>query len=100
MCPVAKLTCSSHDGCDIGHRDQDPHFLRQNVIEREFSTRWKESPMIYDLSHPLGPGMPSYPGLPVPKFHTFLAHGDAAQHAHYTPGTTFQIAAYELGGNT
>src|SRR5262249_18021425 len=38
--------------------------------------------------------------LPVPKFHTFLAHGDAAQHAHYTPGTTFQIAAYELGGNT
>ena len=56
--------------------------------------------LIYDLSHPLAPGMPSYPGLPVPKFLTFLAHGDAAQHAHYASGTTFQIAAYELGGNT
>ncbi len=56
--------------------------------------------MIVDLSHRLEPGMPSYPGLPVPKFHTFLAHGDSAQHTHYAPGTTFQIASYELGGNT
>jgi arylformamidase len=56
--------------------------------------------MIVDLSHRLGPGMPSYPGLPVPKFQTFLAHGDSAQHAHYAPGTSFQIASYELGGNT
>ena len=44
--------------------------------------------------------MPSYPGLPVPKFHTFLSHGDAAKHAHYAPGTSFQIASFELGGNT
>ena len=44
--------------------------------------------------------MPSYPGLPVPKFHTFLAHGDPARQARYAPGTTFQIASYELGGNT
>jgi arylformamidase len=56
--------------------------------------------VIFDLSHPLEPGMPCYPGLPAPKFHTFLAHGDAAQPAHDAPGTTFQIAAYELGGNT
>jgi len=56
--------------------------------------------MIVDLSHRLEPGMPSYPGLPVPKFHTFLAHGDSAQHAHYASGTSFQIASYELGGNT
>jgi hypothetical protein len=33
--------------------------------------------MILDLSHQLAPGMPAYPGLPVPKFHVFLAHGDA-----------------------
>jgi len=56
--------------------------------------------MIVDLSHRLEPGMPSYPGLPVPKFHIFLAHGDSAQHAHYASGTSFQIASYELGGNT
>jgi len=56
--------------------------------------------MIVDLSHRLEPGMPSYPGLPVPKFHTFLAHGDSARQTHYAPGTTFQIASYELGGNT
>jgi arylformamidase len=56
--------------------------------------------MIVDLSHRLEPGMPAYPGLPVPKFHTFLAHGDAVQQTRYAPGTTFQIASYELGGNT
>lgn len=56
--------------------------------------------MIIDLSHPLEAGMPSYPGLPVPRFHTFLAHGDPSQHAHYAPGVSFEIAHYELGGNT
>jgi kynurenine formamidase len=55
--------------------------------------------MIIDLSHPLAPGMPSYPGLPEPRFHVFLAHEDAPRQAHYSPGTTFQIAAYELAGN-
>ena len=56
--------------------------------------------MILDLSHKLAPGMPAYPGLPIPKFHVFLAHGDSGKHTHYSPGTTFQIASYELGGNT
>lgn len=56
--------------------------------------------MIFDLSHTLEPGMPSYPGLPIPKFNTFLEHGDASSQTHYAPGTTFQIASYELGGNT
>jgi kynurenine formamidase len=56
--------------------------------------------MIIDLSHPLQPGMPSYPGLPAPQFRVFLAHSDIARQAHYAPGTSFQIASYELGGNT
>jgi kynurenine formamidase len=55
---------------------------------------------LIDLSHRLAPGMPSYPGLPVPRFDTFLSHDQSAQHAQYAPGTSFQIAAYELGGNT
>ncbi len=57
-------------------------------------------PTIIDLSHPLKPGMPAYPGLPEPKFRTFLAHGEAASHASYTSGTSFQIATYEISGNT
>lgn len=44
--------------------------------------------------------MPSYPGLPIPKFNVFLDHGNASRQTHYAPGTTFQIASYELGGNT
>ena len=44
--------------------------------------------------------MPAYPGLPIPQFHTFMAHEDASRHGKYAPGTTFQIASYELGGNT
>jgi len=56
--------------------------------------------MIVDLSHKLTPNMPAYPGLPIPKFHVFLAHGDASKHAQYSAGTSFQIASYEIGGNT
>jgi kynurenine formamidase len=56
--------------------------------------------MIFDLSHKLAPDMPAYPGLPTPKFHVFLAHGDVGKHAYYSPGTSFQIASYEIGGNT
>ncbi len=55
---------------------------------------------IVDLSHPLEPGMPCYPGLPEPKFHVFMAHDIPATQTKYSPGTTFQIANYELGGNT
>ena len=45
--------------------------------------------------------MPSYPGLPEPKFNVFLRHDDSpAQQAHYAPSVSFQIATYELGGNT
>jgi kynurenine formamidase len=56
--------------------------------------------MIVDLSHPLEPGMPTYPGLPGPQFSAFLTHDDTARQSHYAPGTTFQIAVYEIGGNT
>lgn len=56
--------------------------------------------MIIDLSHRLESGMPAYPGLPEPRFGTFLSHDDAPQHAQYTPGTSFEIATYALGGNT
>jgi kynurenine formamidase len=56
--------------------------------------------MIVDLSHKLAPGMPVYPGLPVPRFHVLLAHQDSTRQTSYAPGTTFQIASYEIGGNT
>ena len=56
--------------------------------------------MIIDLSHPLEAGMPSYPGLPVPKFNVFLSHRSQPQQATYATGVSFQIASYELGGNT
>jgi arylformamidase len=55
---------------------------------------------LLDLSHRIEPGMPSYPGLPEPHITPFLRHDEAARHAHYAPGTTFQIAKYDFGGNT
>ena len=55
---------------------------------------------LIDLSHPLAPGMPSYPGLPEPRFHTHFTHEESATRGTYAPGTTFQIAVYEIGGNT
>src|SRR5580765_7339046 len=56
--------------------------------------------MIVDLSHPLQPGMPSYPGLPEPELTTFFTHAESAARSLYSPGTTFEIAVYRLGGNT
>jgi kynurenine formamidase len=55
---------------------------------------------IIDLSHPLAPNMPAYPGLPEPRFHVWMSHSDSAERGTYAPGTTFQIAKYEIGGNT
>jgi len=56
--------------------------------------------ILIDLSHRLEPGMPSYPGLLEPKFHTWLTHAESTSRGTYAPGTTFQIATYEIGGNT
>jgi kynurenine formamidase len=53
-----------------------------------------------DLSHVLEPDMPAYPGLPVPHFETVFTHDQSRERALYGPGTSFQIAAYALGGNT
>ncbi len=53
-----------------------------------------------DLSHHLEMGMPVYPGMAAPKFYTTLTHAEAESRGTYAPGTTFQIAAYELAGNT
>ncbi len=57
-------------------------------------------PQLIDLSHRLEPGMLAYPGLPVPQFRTWFTHAESAARGSYAPGTTFQIATYELGGNT
>lgn len=56
--------------------------------------------MIIDLSHRIAPGMPIYPGMPELHLRNVLAHDDPSGQSRYAPGTTFQIAAYELGGNT
>ncbi len=56
--------------------------------------------ILIDLSHVLEPGMPAYPGLPVPQFGTWLTHAESMGRGTYAPGTTFQIATYEIGGNT
>jgi kynurenine formamidase len=44
--------------------------------------------------------MPSYPGLPEPRFRTWFTHEESAERGNYAEGTTFQIATYDLGGNT
>ena len=57
-------------------------------------------PKLIDLSHKLYEGMPAYPGLPVPHFPTVFTHKESAERALYPAGTTFQIARYDMGGNT
>jgi kynurenine formamidase len=51
-----------------------------------------------ELSHPISPGMTTYPGLPGPVVTDFLSR--EASSARYAPGTTFQIARIEMVANT
>jgi kynurenine formamidase len=53
---------------------------------------------LVDLSHPIEPGMVTYPGLPGPEIHAFLDRASSA--ARYAPGVTFQIDLVTVCGNT
>jgi kynurenine formamidase len=53
---------------------------------------------IIDLSHPIDPGMITYPGLPGPSVSDFLSREASA--GKYAPGTTFSIAKIEMVANT
>lgn len=56
------------------------------------------SKRIVDLSHPIEPGMTTYPGLPGPTVTDFLSR--EASRSRYDAGTTFQIGRLEMVANT
>lgn len=51
-----------------------------------------------ELSHPIAPGMETYPGLPGPAVSDFLSREASA--SHYAAGTTFQIRRIDMVANT
>jgi kynurenine formamidase len=51
-----------------------------------------------DLSHTVEAGMITYKGLPAPLICDHLSRAES--HAHYSPGTEFQIDRIEMVGNT
>src|SRR5580692_2575048 len=51
-----------------------------------------------DLSHPIVPGMKTYPGLPVPEAHVFLDYEESR--VRYGGEAEFFIASLHLCGNT
>jgi kynurenine formamidase len=53
---------------------------------------------LVDLSHPILPGMTTYPGLPGPVLSDFLSREDSR--GRYAPGTTFSIVRIEMVANT
>jgi kynurenine formamidase len=53
---------------------------------------------LVDLSHPIEPGMTTYPGLPGPAISDFLSR--EASRERYAPGTSFSIARIEMVANT
>ena len=54
--------------------------------------------MLIDLSHSVGDGTVTYPGLPGPRISDHLSR--EASKKVYAPGTTFQIAKIEMVANT
>ena len=55
-------------------------------------------PRIVDLTHPLGPAIPMFPGLPGPEIEEFLGREATAE--RYAPGVSFVIHRYRLIGNS
>lgn len=53
---------------------------------------------LIDLSHPIGDGTITYPGLPAPRVTDYLSHESSK--ARYAPGTTFQIGRIEMVANS
>lgn len=53
---------------------------------------------LVDLSHAVGHGTITYPGLPAPSITDHLSR--EASKRHYAPGTTFHIARIEMVANT
>jgi arylformamidase len=55
-------------------------------------------PLVVDLSHPIGDGTITYPGLPAPKISDYMTRAASAE--HYADGVTFHIAHIEMVANT
>jgi kynurenine formamidase len=53
---------------------------------------------IIELSHPIEPGMPTYPGLPAPEWSTVISRDAAAE--RLGTGVSFHIGAVTLVANT
>jgi arylformamidase len=53
---------------------------------------------IVDLSHPITPGLITYPGLPGPEIRPYLTREQSRE--SYAPGTEFQIDTITILGNT
>jgi arylformamidase len=56
------------------------------------------APRFIEVSHPVEPGMETYPGLPVPRAATILDY--ESSRPHYQGQAEFLIASLELCGNT
>jgi kynurenine formamidase len=54
--------------------------------------------MLLDLSHAIGHGTLTYPGLPAPAISEFLSRKDSR--ARYAPGTEFSIGRIDMVGNS
>ncbi len=53
---------------------------------------------IIDLTHPIGHGTITYPGLPAPELSDHLSREDSRE--RYAPGTEFHIGRITMVGNT
>jgi kynurenine formamidase len=59
---------------------------------------WPGDMRLIDLSHTVGHGLVTYPGLPAPVISDHLSRKDSE--GRYAPGTTFHIARIEMVANT
>ncbi len=68
------------------------------VPDAAASARSNRRGALVDLSHEIGAGLVTYPGIPAPTITPHLTR--EASREHYAPGTEFEIDLITMAGNT
>jgi arylformamidase len=97
---VASLNLLMVDGVELRNLSvvAEPHKGTRGGPSDRGAAPGSAGQRIVDLSHPIGHGLITYPGLPAPAMRPYLTR--ASSREVYEPGTEFQIDEVTLVGNT
>ena len=94
---VGSVTLTNLDVVEEAHRGSRGVDVT-GVPDAATSARSNRRGALVDLSHEIGAGLVTYPGIPAPTITPHLTR--EASREHYAPGTEFEIDLISMAGNT